>query len=858
MAARTQNSDGLDLAQMQTVRSSSFSSDVMSSSAKSAGTAHTVPHANPPPAYIAQTEASDLISAELDRAVLVSLPALTLLNEFLDHVLYSIISVSHSVSLGQLKAAVPAVLKPRLGKAALRVAEEELKEYMEDEEAEELYSNRDSMQPRRDFDADLVWKLARLRCMVYARMGDLEEEDEEEWLEKGHLLEQAAASPVNARQSIAVTPGSAIFLTSVIEYLGEQALYYAAQYAQKRHDSTRIQDATSPTSEVQLDARHSDIVLEGKDMNHVGRDSPLSRLWRSWRRYTRSPIDALSRPMSPDVSLSPAIDSVHSRTTSSSAHHPIQPILEEYQRSTVEKNVPPTPSQIPLPIAENDVEEIEGYEYDMNGEEIENLSKRPISMPNMPGKFPEAPIRETPEFQERSPFRPQFYRNRSSSMPVIATPFETTTIADSGSFVLPIQHQGAADETSAAVPAQVPNDDVATASSNRPVVSEPSTVAGQSQPQLSRRPQTAQSSEQLNTTVGVLAGALGAVGVHHVGRDLKPLDVDRARELAKTQTDPSGPPLTTASIKGPRDFDMMYIPEGRSSPRDPEQHRKAEVAAAQELAARRGRPHDNAVSKQYEEHKRYSQQAHEMDTPSIYSHREHSPRFPSDMRASASQTENAVPNNVSIPASETLLYSESTYPKVMSPVAEAEAVRQPPIESPVSPTSSKHSNRPLPVASAPGQDMPKEHVRQESQQSVVDQMQGTRSRGHSKSSSSSSRLLGFTRDPATGRPQTIYQQRAAGDMSDEARRAHSSTPNSGNISRPGTANSTASPRPQHLRVRDDSDNNILREGADDDINNRSLEVLINSDETLHYTLTPAKATFREEDVSCITPFTASC
>src|SRR4051794_17139611 len=131
MASRTMRLEGLEFGQIRPVRSSSFSSDVMSNSAISATTAPQVPHANPSPAYIAQTEASDLISAELDRRVLVSDPALTLLNEFLDHVLFSIIATSHSVALGPLKAAVPAVLKPRLGKAALRVAEEELKEYIE-------------------------------------------------------------------------------------------------------------------------------------------------------------------------------------------------------------------------------------------------------------------------------------------------------------------------------------------------------------------------------------------------------------------------------------------------------------------------------------------------------------------------------------------------------------------------------------------------------------------------------------------------------------------------------------------------------------------------------------------------------
>ncbi|KAK5099016.1 hypothetical protein LTR70_000862 [Exophiala xenobiotica] len=847
MAKRAHRPNGLDFAQVYVERSPSFSSDGMSSSAHSAGTAHTVPHAGPSPAYIAQTEASDLISAELDRKVLVTQPALTLLNEFLDHVLYSILSVSHSVSLGPLKAAVPAVLKPRLGKAALRVAEEELKEYMEDEEAEELYSKRESLQPRLDFDTDLVWKLARLRCMVYARMGDLEEEDEEEWLEKEHLLEQAAASPVNARQSMAVTPGSAIFLTSVIEYLGEQALYYAAQYAQRRHDNAQTHNESTATPGNQIIARDSDIMLEGKDMNHVGRDSPLSRLWRSWRRNTRSPVGAPSRPMSPDALFPPAAGSIHSRTTSGSVHHPFQPILEEHQRPATEVGSSRTPSQIPLPIDHHDVDEIEGFEGDEDGDEIGNAAKRPTSMPALPGKFPNPPEEEVLDFQERSPLRPSFYRNRSSSMPVVPTPFETTAPTDRDSSVLPIQNHTAEDTTDAAPSKRMLNNSTATAGFDQPAVHVPTTIAKLSQSQAPSRPHDAQSSEQLNTTVGMLAGALGAMGVHHVSKELKPGEVDRAQELARQQSDPYDRPLTSASIKRPEDFDTMYGPEGWQSPGKQEQQREGE-AATSETDHHRGRSHEDTGLKQLEEHKQHPDELYEMDTPSVYSFRGHSPRFPSDMRANASEaerSENVDLNHFPRPGSSVPRYSGSTYSKVVLPVSEAEARQQPHEESPASPFSSKHSNKALPAAYASVTGMPKSHTRQ---QSSVDQMQSARARGHSKSSSSSSRLLGFTRDPS-GRPQTIYQQRAAGEMPDDVRHAHSSTPNSGNLSRPDTANSASSSRRQYLRLRADSDNNIAKDGPGDDIAKRSLEVLINSDETLHYTLTPPTATFQENNAN---------
>lgn len=846
MAKRAHRLNGLDVAQMYPERSSSFSSDGRSNSTRSASTAHTVPRAGLSPAYIAQAEASDLLSSELDRKVWVTLPALTLLNEFLDHVLYSILSISHSVSLGQLKTAVPVVLKPRLGKAALRVAEEELKEYIEDEEAEELYSKGESEQPRRDFDTDLVWKLARLRCMVYARMGDLEEEDEEEWLEKEHLLEQAAASSLNARQSMAVTPGSAIFLTSVIEYLGEQALYYAAQYAQRRHDNAQINNETTATPENHITDRNSDILLEGKDMNHVGRDSPLSRLWRSWRRNTRSSVTDPSRPMSPDALLSPIAKPTHSRTRSGSIHHPIKPILEENHRSATDVRRSRSPSQTPLPTSHHDVEEIEGFPCSEEGSEVENASMRPISMPALPGRSSGLSKKEVPDFQERSPLRPNLYRGRSTSMPAARTPFDTATSTDRDGPVLPIQNHSVEHKSDAILPTQMFNRAtaaLATAGFDRPAAHEHITTVRSSQsPDLSRL-RTAQSSEQLNATVGTLAGALGAVGVHYVTKDRKPTETDQTHELAEERSEPYERSLANASIKQPRDLDTMYAPEGHQSSGKQEQQRVDEMSTL-ETDNYHGRSKNDTDPIRYPEYSERSEGLHEMGTPSIHSVEGRSSRFSRDMRASASKadTENVDLQGFPGPISGTSRWNESTYSKVVLSPAEA-AARQQPHE--VSAAPSLHSDdlkRAPPAGYVSVSGVPPSHTRQ---QSSIDEM---RSGAHSKSSSSSSRLLGFTRD-LTGRPQTIYQQRAAGEMSDEARRAHSSTPNSGNLSRPETANSVSSSKRQPLRLRADSDDNTTKDESADGLAKRSLELPINSDETHHYTSTPPTTSFLETDVS---------
>jgi len=97
--------------------------------------------------------------------------ALSLLNGFLDNILYNILASSKSTQLARIRSAMVDVLKPRLAKEALSAAEEELSELggAEDEQTE----FRGGQEPGGDFDLVRSWKLTRLRCMVYTRLGDM-------------------------------------------------------------------------------------------------------------------------------------------------------------------------------------------------------------------------------------------------------------------------------------------------------------------------------------------------------------------------------------------------------------------------------------------------------------------------------------------------------------------------------------------------------------------------------------------------------------------------------------------------------------------------------------------------------------
>lgn len=157
---------------------------------------------SPPAAFIARSAASQIVTNDHDshadtwydqhgiepagETALVSQEALQLVNSFLDQLLFNFLSVSRATTLAALRPAVSEILKPKLAKDAINNADEELREYLGEGEED------DHVQPQageesRDWDLELVWKRARLRCMVYSSLGDMEEEDEDLYMEQENL-----------------------------------------------------------------------------------------------------------------------------------------------------------------------------------------------------------------------------------------------------------------------------------------------------------------------------------------------------------------------------------------------------------------------------------------------------------------------------------------------------------------------------------------------------------------------------------------------------------------------------------------------------------------------------------------------
>lgn len=329
------------------------------------------PSVNPPPSFIAQSSASQIITSdqefntidfvadeEDDSGALVTAEALSALNGFLDHLLLNILAAAKSTQLASIRPAVADVLKPRLAKMVVSVADEELSEYLGEEEDEQI-EFRGGQTPNGEFDLIHTWKLTRLRCMVYTRLGDMEEDDEEEYIAQEGLVDDEGAPRRFTNHIGNITPAAAIFLTSIIEHIGEQALIIAGETARSRLSTKLVVECDEENEEVSKERGSMNrLIVEELDMEKLALNATLGRLWRTWRKRTRTPN--LSRLASRDSLRRRNTPGLHSRKSSFSVADDLQsqlsPPLEEphpEDRSQVD------PVSVPLPIGENDVQEIE-------------------------------------------------------------------------------------------------------------------------------------------------------------------------------------------------------------------------------------------------------------------------------------------------------------------------------------------------------------------------------------------------------------------------------------------------------------------------------------------------------------------
>lgn len=753
---------------MAQLRSVSSGTDVLSMSAKSVRA--TLPHAVAPSSYVSAPEAENLVYAELERPVRISGGALLLLNGFLDQLLYDILSKSQSINLTAIRAAVPLVLKQRLGRAAVKAGDEELQDYLEEEELEEIQNTPAVLDPRAEFDTELAWKLARLRCMVYAKLGDLEEEDEEDYLEGDDVRDHVNQLREANKSFDRILPPAAIFLTTVLEFIAEQALCIAAQHARKR--DAYLKDAVRETTPTE--PQQDTIFLEELDMSGVGKEGPLIRLWRSWKGSFRIGGSGFSRPTTPSVMSPLTPDSPAQEWKFPSA--PLISSIKEESRST-------TPANIPLPVSDDDAREIDGPGSDQAGGPVQRPvvgTRKSTSMLVMPGQFPNQ--RPTNDVAER----PVATRRRSRSVPI-------SPIASSSNSYLDSRRQAAVTE----------NTD--------------REQEGQASPYAEQEGEPRHTTA-IGATVATIAGALSVEAARASRRD-QPID----------SASPVSPESATAppwsSISTAHDFERMHIPV-RAPTAVIDAAEAAHTTAAADTAETRSNSSygDETEIDDAHVHPRDSgfgvagledghpQQEHEAigdSRPSTSSQSAVEPLQQHDQVAPSNRSSNVGYATIFQNPDTSAGYSSSNSTRTSGPgTARAEELL-----AATKPTTLDS----LPAASAWPAVIP-------NRRSSLEQ----KSAAH----------------PETRFPQHLSssQRREQNGESPVPRFATSadarSRSGSANQARPSTSGS-ATARRQHLRLR--SEDTEARAREDVDRPKKSLDLLIDSDETLHYTLTPASA-----------------
>ncbi|KAK2037538.1 hypothetical protein LZ31DRAFT_169470 [Colletotrichum somersetense] len=441
LTAASQPTSGISTPQFHTrSRTQSISSD-RPSTIMSVGLMSPSLSVTPEAAFIAASAASQIVTNDHDNhadtwydqhgiepageTAMVSAPALQLVNSFLDQLLFNFLSASRATTLAALRPAVSEVLKPKLAKDAINQADEELREYLGGADED------DFVQPQgvgsRDWDLELVWKRTRLRCMVYSSLGDMEEEDEDY-----HMDQENLKPGFDERGPEVISPAVAIFLTSILEYIGEQALVIAGQAAYHR---LRAKFEKEPKSTADIADR---IVVEELDMERVALDRTLGRLWRAWKKRIRSP-NMDSRPFSRASSVR-----YRQGSTPENRENPLPEEglgIQEAPREESEiqhPNVHLEASAIPLPIGDRDIDEIEvpglasySDEEDSGREEEEPPARRPKSLMIFTSQ-PSDGIPTPTMSQPHTPIAPSG-RKRSNSLPTpSSSPYTSPVLKRAG------------------------------------------------------------------------------------------------------------------------------------------------------------------------------------------------------------------------------------------------------------------------------------------------------------------------------------------------------------------------------------------------------------------------------------------
>lgn len=416
-------------------RAQSISSDRPSTVSHTLGLASPPLAVSPGPEFIASLAAAQIVTHDHDHhaaawydqngieppcdPAVVTPDALRLVNAFLDQLLFNFLQVSRSTSLSALRPAVSEILKPKLAKDVIANADDELREYLGSGD-EDDYSPPPNPRASRDWDVELAWKRIRLRCMVYSSLGNMEDEDlymEQENLEIG----------AHERISHVVSPAAAIWLTSVLEYMGELILTVAGQAAYNRVRAKIEKDLKDGTRRRTSNVADN-IVVDDMDMERVALDRTLGRLWRGWKKRARHTggelgVEAASTDLTAPPRRDHAIGGFSARSSESE-------LVRLHGQPARPKKASDETSHIPFPLSDKDVDEIEipGLVHYSDNELDDTVVDEANAAPRRHRSLiitPPAGSRRVPALTLSPPQRPMMSsRKRANSLPTPgASPF---------------------------------------------------------------------------------------------------------------------------------------------------------------------------------------------------------------------------------------------------------------------------------------------------------------------------------------------------------------------------------------------------------------------------------------------------
>ncbi|BFZ63908.1 hypothetical protein YB2330_005045 [Saitoella coloradoensis] len=262
-----------------------------------------------PPSYISPPSASAILSASsIARKISLRFPyaevcvgekGLRLVNLYLDYLLRRILSAAaeHQVEMGiglrgigvrGVREGLQRVLPERVARDACADGEAELKTYLGSNIEDDLNPSPSPSTGgvEESFDVQKAWEYARLKCMIYSTIGDVEEEYVNFILGAEHAL-PPATEPTGPND---ITPAAAIFLTAALELLGENLLLTAIRAARNRvRSANNLQFMGAEGGGVQFFIEEQDVAKGA-----TSSDEKAKRLWADFVEDSHNAIPTVT------------------------------------------------------------------------------------------------------------------------------------------------------------------------------------------------------------------------------------------------------------------------------------------------------------------------------------------------------------------------------------------------------------------------------------------------------------------------------------------------------------------------------------------------------------------------------------